>query len=81
MPNEGRFIPTREFIMFNPVKFLDQLIHFDPQQRMDEAYLAQASDISDLERRMLELETHVHHGISADYAPSDAFGAHMRPRW
>ncbi len=67
--------------MFNPAKFFDQLIHFDPQQRLDEAYLAQASDLSDLERRMLELEVQGHQHIPADYMLPDTFAGHARPRW
>lgn len=67
--------------MFNPAKFFDELFHFDPQQRMDEAYLAQAADLSDLERRMLELETQSHQHIPGDYALPSTFAGHARPRW
>ncbi len=67
--------------MFNPAKVFDQLIHFDPQQRLDEAYLAQASDLSDLERRMLELEVQGHQHVPADYMLHDTFAGHARPRW
>lgn len=66
--------------MFNPAKFFDELIHFDPQQRLDEAYLAQASDLGDLERRMLELEAQGHQPFASHY-DADAFGAQARPRW
>jgi hypothetical protein len=66
--------------MFNPAKFLDELIHFDPQQRLDEAYLAQASDLGDLERRMLELETQSHQHVPAGYSLLDTFAGHARQR-
>ena len=68
-------------MMFHPSKFLDELIHFDPQQRLDEAYLAQACDLSDLERRMLALETQGHQHVPASYALPDTFAGHARPRW
>lgn len=80
MPEIGRKTPTREIIMFNPAKFLDELIHFDPQQRLDEAYLAQATDLSDLERRMLELETQGHQHIPSSYTLPDTFAGYARPR-
>ncbi len=70
--------------MFHPAKFFDELFHFDPQQRLDEAYLAQATDLSDLERRMLALETQAHEHIShipGGYAMPDTLAGHGRPRW
>lgn len=66
--------------MFHPTKFIQDLIHFDPQQRLDEAYLAQARDLGDLERRMLALETREHDHVPADYLQPDTFAGHARPQ-
>ncbi len=66
--------------MFNPAKFLDDLLHFDPQQRRDEAYLAQATDLSDLERRMLDLETESHRHIPDTWSTSGGLGGHAGAR-
>lgn len=67
--------------MLNPAKFFDELFHFDPQQRLDEAYLAQATDLSDLERRMLALESQGQEHIPGGYATPDTFAGYARPRW
>ena len=51
--------------MSNFLKLLKGLVPSIPSQReRDEAYLAEALDIADLERRIRELETRSHHATS-----------------
>lgn len=48
-------------------QFLEKLFSpADPQQQADEAYLAQAVDVCDLERRMQDIE---HRGMQFDGMP------------
>ncbi len=47
----------------------------------DEAYLAQAADIYDLERRLSELEHRQGGAFSAHIGPLGALANHWNPRW
>jgi hypothetical protein len=38
---------------------------FESQRDLDEAYLAQAADVQDLERRMRDIDARGRHGLSA----------------